>query len=1293
MAAGVLGLSPVLAGRAGPTAFNSGLEAGVGDQHTANHAGVNSDLRGDRIRNARCANEAYRARNRPRCPKITSKRARAERLQRNRCRRVSYRRKNPSLCPQAGRAIKRALAQQPADVTGRWTGQIQIDGLAINSTLLPTGKVLWFAYRSKPDWTPPHTPASDEALNYVDAYVFDPATNTSVRRDPPTDPRTGKPFNLWCGGQTFLRDGRLVVAGGNLAYYSNASPKYRGLDVVVTFNPFNETWTYQGRMRDGRWYPTLVELADGRVVIVAGLDSGGVDSEFNNPDVEVFTPSADMNGVGTIERKPTAERFFGLYPHLFLTPAGKVLALGPQGSDSAILDPATWTWQDTPNFSVRREWGSAVPLPSGPGGPTTIMMTGGSNTNIDYNNAPATASTLLVNTTTGAISAGPSNIRGRSHVNTVVLPDGKLLSVGGGVGSDDGSLYEGPVFTAELYNPATGTWTETDPQADERTYHSTALLLPDGRVISMGDDRQAHSQNVSQRTLEYYSPPYLYKGARPTISSAPAGAAYNTTVQVTTPDAASVTKAVLLKLGATTHAVDSDQRSLEMTVSQVAGGVAFTTPSSLNAAPPGYYMLFLVNGQGVPSVAKIIRIDTNQGGPGDTTAPTVSVSAPAAGATVSGTTPVNATAADNVGVAGVQFTLDGANLGAEDTSAPYSVSWNTTTTANGTHALRAIARDAAGNATTSAPVSVTVSNSTPPPAAGLVGAYGFEETSGAAVTDSSSANNPGTIVGAAARTAAGKIGRAIDFDGVNDYVSVADAASLDLTTGMTLEAWVQLDTVSSWRTTILKEKPGGLVYSLYANSSSARPQGEIVTGAGTDVLAGAGPALTAGTWTHLALTYDNAQLRLFRNGVQVAQIAATGAIQASTLPLRIGGNAIWGEYTDGRIDEVRVYNRALSAAEITTDMTTPVGGGGPPPPDSTPPTVSVSSPAGGASVQGTIPVNATAADNVAVAGVQFTLDGANLGAEDTSAPYSVSWNTTTATNGTHVLRAIARDAATNSTTSTPVSVTVANPVPDTTPPTVSVSSPAEGATVLGSVPVNASASDNVGVTSVQFTLDGANLGAADTSAPYSVSWNTATAANGAHVLRAIARDAATNSTTSAPVNVTVNNPAPDTTPPTVAVSAPAAGATVSGTTPVSANASDNVGRGRASSSPSTGPTWAPTTPAPPTRSAGTPRRRPTAATPCARSPATRPPTRPPRSRSASPSPTPPRRSPAWWAPTASRRPPARPSPTPRAPTTPAPSPAPPPAPPPARSAARSTSTGSTTTSRWPTPTASISAPA
>ena len=219
------------------------------------------------------------------------------------------------------------------------------------------------------------------------------------------------------------------------------------------------------------------------------------------------------------------------------------------------------------------------------------------------------------------------------------------------------------------------------------------------------------------------------------------------------------------------------------------------------------------------------------------------------------------------------------------------------------------------------------------------------------------------------------------------------------------------------------------------------------TGAGTDRVAGIGPRSPPAPGPTWPLTYDNAQLRLYKNGVQVTQTASTGAIQASSLPLRIGGNAIWGEYTDGRIDEVRIYNRALSAAEITTDMTTPVGGGGPPPPDTTAPTVAVSAPAAGASVSGTTPVSANAADNVAVAGVQFTLDGANLGAEDTSAPYSVSWNTTTAANGAHALRAIARDAAGNTTTSAAVDVTVANPVPDTTPPTVSVSSPAAGASL------------------------------------------------------------------------------------------------------------------------------------------------------------------------------------------------------------------------------------------------------
>ncbi|HYS04965.1 MAG TPA: Ig-like domain-containing protein [Candidatus Dormibacteraeota bacterium] len=224
--------------------------------------------------------------------------------------------------------------------------------------------------------------------------------------------------------------------------------------------------------------------------------------------------------------------------------------------------------------------------------------------------------------------------------------------------------------------------------------------------------------------------------------------------------------------------------------------------------------------------------------------------------------------------------------------------------------------------------------------------------------------------------------------------------------------------------------------------------------------------------------------------------------------------------------------------------------------------VTITSPTSGSTVSGTITVSASVSPlGVLVGGVQFKLDGASLGAEDKAAPYAVSWNTTGVGNGSHSLTAVARDALGLQYSSSPVTVTVSNaPPPDTTPPAVGITSPGNGTTVSGTISVTASASDNVGVAGVQFRLDGANLGAEDTSLPYGVSWNTTTVANGSHSLTAAARDAAGNSTTSATVTVTVSNaPPPDTTPPAVSITAPANGATVSGTISVSASASDNVG--------------------------------------------------------------------------------------------------------------------------------------
>jgi hypothetical protein len=299
----------------------------------------------------------------------------------------------------------------------------------------------------------------------------------------------------------------------------------------------------------------------------------------------------------------------------------------------------------------------------------------------------------------------------------------------------------------------------------------------------------------------------------------------------------------------------------------------------------------------------------------DTAPPSVSLTQPANGSTVSGLIAISAGASDDVGVAGVQFLLDGVPLGSEDTTAPYALAWTTMGAANGSHTLSARARDAGGNQATSAAVSITVANTATP---GLVASFGFNEVSGATVLDASGVNNHGTITGAT-RTAAGKFGGALSFNGTSNWVTVPDAASLDLTTGMTLEAWVNPASLSGWRTALLKESSGTLSYAMYANDNTPNPAVTVRIG-GADRSAVGTSRLPLNTWTHLAATYDGAQVRLYVNGVQAGSRAQTGSITVSTGPLRIGGNAVWTEFFAGLIDEVRVYNRALSAAEIQADM-------------------------------------------------------------------------------------------------------------------------------------------------------------------------------------------------------------------------------------------------------------------------------------------------------------------------------------------------------------------------------------
>jgi glucose/arabinose dehydrogenase/PKD repeat protein len=305
-------------------------------------------------------------------------------------------------------------------------------------------------------------------------------------------------------------------------------------------------------------------------------------------------------------------------------------------------------------------------------------------------------------------------------------------------------------------------------------------------------------------------------------------------------------------------------------------------------------------------------------------------------------------------------------------------------------------------------------------AGGLVAAYAFNEGSGTSAADLSGSGNAGTVAGAT-WTTQGRYGNALSFNGTSAKVTVADSASLHLTSGMTLEAWVNPSSVTSaWRDVLVKGNDD--YYLMGTSSPSSLPAGAATT-AGTKKRAFGTSSLAPNTWTHLATTYDGTAVRLYVNGIQVSSSPATGTIATSASALQIGGDSLFGQYFAGSIDEVRVYNVALSAAQIQSDMTTPlVSGGG----DTTPPSVSITSPANNAQVSNIITVSADANDNTGVVGVQFLVDGVPTGTEDPAVPYGLTWDTRTTSNGSHTLTARARDAAGNSTLSAPVTVNVTN---------------------------------------------------------------------------------------------------------------------------------------------------------------------------------------------------------------------------------------------------------------------------
>jgi galactose oxidase len=445
---------------------------------------------------------------------------------------------------------------EPQATAGMWTAPFAWPVVAVHLHLLPTERVLSWGRVGEPQ-------------------IWDPATGGFAGVPSST--------HLFCAGHTFLSDGRLLVAGGHLS-------DNHGLPDANLFDPITETWTPVAPMAWGRWYPTTTTLADGRVITLGGTDQDGADV----PVPELWSGNDWIPLI-------TAARVLPYYPRTFVAPNGLVFYAG-ELKESGYLDPSgSGSWIPVANSLYgQRDYGSAAMYLPG-----KVLIVGGSN---PPDGLPTNTAEVIDLT-----QAAPSwqftdpMAAARRQFTTTLLPDGRVVATGG---TSAGGFTDpsGAVHAAEVWDPATGEWTTWASNSVVRVYHSTTLLLPDGRLLHAGS---GDGGNLPRETsAELFSPPYLFRGPRPSIASGPQLIVYGESFAVATPDAGVVTRVTLVRLGSVTHAFDQNQRFNELTFRRSAGGVTVTAPVGGAVAPPGHYMLFLLSDAGVPSIAAILRLGT-----------------------------------------------------------------------------------------------------------------------------------------------------------------------------------------------------------------------------------------------------------------------------------------------------------------------------------------------------------------------------------------------------------------------------------------------------------------------------------------------------------------------------------------------------------------------------------------------------------------------------------------------------------------------------------------------------------
>jgi galactose oxidase len=489
-------------------------------------------------------------------------------------------------------------ALRPEATTGEWGPLVNWDIVPLHMSLMPSGKIVAWG----------KTEISDTMGM---PRVWDPATGP-----PSSAPMIDVDTMLFCAGHTLMPDGQLMVSGGHLKDGA-------GIAVTNFFSP-DGAWSKGPNMAYGRWYPTVTVLEDGRILTMAGRNQQN--EVVRIPEIWEGGRWVELRGANL----PGTDGEIPFYPRNFVDPTNGLIFYASERVRSRWFNVdgvgaggnrGAWTLGPTHIFGFNRDYGSAVMYDVG----KILVVGGGGMTSWgtpDPKTSQPTATAEIIDLNAPNPSWQPTRPMAfrRRHMNATVLPDGQVLATGGTSGG--GSVLVNidkalAVHEAELWNPATGQWTTLARNNSNvmRLYHSVSLLLPDGTVLS-GASGDAGTIGPGggeipvppERNHEIFSPPYLFKGVRPTITSVPASVGYGQTFSVATPNAAQITGVRWIRLGSVTHAFDASARANTLSFQISGGNVEVMAPLLPRLAPPGHYLLFILNRNDVPSEGKVVRV-------------------------------------------------------------------------------------------------------------------------------------------------------------------------------------------------------------------------------------------------------------------------------------------------------------------------------------------------------------------------------------------------------------------------------------------------------------------------------------------------------------------------------------------------------------------------------------------------------------------------------------------------------------------------------------------------------------